>query len=176
MGTQTCVVLWPFNSPAWKEGDELAATLNPARARRAQAAARATPHNRVYFCKCTRVIAPLVLSPVCSMADRNSRSSVKKKDKKAETQTNDDKEKVLKKAEKAAKTPEKTPEQPEQKRNGENGGATGGEAGSGEENGQFQPIELPPFEIVTGWVQLNTHTCFTLNTPSYWVIASCFVS
>ncbi|XP_029012915.1 C-_U-editing enzyme APOBEC-2b [Betta splendens] len=92
------------------------------------------------------------------MADRNSRFSAKKKDKKVENQTNDDKEKVVKKPDKAAKTPEKTSEktpektseQPEQKRNGEGGGATGGEAGNSEENGQFQPIELPPFEIVTG--------------------------
>ncbi|XP_026223862.1 C-_U-editing enzyme APOBEC-2b [Anabas testudineus] len=96
------------------------------------------------------------------MADRNSRLTVKRKEKKVENKTNDEKdkekdkgkEKAGKKPDKAAKKPEKTPDQPktdeEQKRNGESGGATGGETVNSEENGEFQPIELPPFEIVTG--------------------------
>nr|XP_046252051.1 C->U-editing enzyme APOBEC-2-like isoform X4 [Scatophagus argus] len=91
------------------------------------------------------------------MADRSSRFSVKKKEKKAENKTNDEKdqekENISKKPEKLAKKPEKAPEQPktgEEKRNGASGGATGVEANNGEENGDFQPIELPPFEIVTG--------------------------
>ncbi|KAM9351257.1 C-_U-editing enzyme APOBEC-2b [Symphorus nematophorus] len=97
------------------------------------------------------------------MADRNSRFSVKKKEKKVENKTNDEKEKdkekgkekIVKKPDKVVKKPEKTPEQPpktdeEKKKNGESGGATGAEANNTEENGEFQPIELPPFEIVTG--------------------------
>ncbi|XP_034732657.1 C-_U-editing enzyme APOBEC-2b [Etheostoma cragini] len=97
------------------------------------------------------------------MADRNSRVSVKRKEKKVENKTNDDKDKEKEKekhvkkpdklVKKPEKTPEKTPEQPkmdEEKRNGESGGATGAEAINSEENGEFQPIELPPFEIVTG--------------------------
>ncbi|XP_008302304.1 C-_U-editing enzyme APOBEC-2b [Stegastes partitus] len=95
------------------------------------------------------------------MADRNSRSGVKRKEKKVENKTNDDKdkekekgkEKTVKKPDKLAKKPEKTPEQPkadEEKENGQSEGATGAEANNGEENGEFQPIELPPFEIVTG--------------------------
>ncbi|XP_029975330.1 C-_U-editing enzyme APOBEC-2b [Salarias fasciatus] len=93
------------------------------------------------------------------MADRNSRFSVKKKEKKVENKGSDDKEKekvkekTLKKPEKPVKKPEKTPEQPkadEKKKNGESEAAAGAEAKSSEENGEFQPIELPPFEIVTG--------------------------
>ncbi|XP_053174254.1 C-_U-editing enzyme APOBEC-2b [Scomber japonicus] len=99
------------------------------------------------------------------MADRNSRFSVKKKEKKVENKTNDDKdkdkekgkEKLVKKPDKLTKkpekTPEKTPEEPkvdEEKRNGEGDGAKGAEAPNNEENGEFEPIELPPFEIVTG--------------------------
>ncbi|CAK6951515.1 C-/U-editing enzyme APOBEC-2b [Scomber scombrus] len=103
------------------------------------------------------------------MADRNSRFSVKKKEKKVENKTNDDKdkdkekgkEKLVKKPDKLTKkpektpetTPEKTPEQPtvdEEKRNGEGDGAKGAEAPNSEENGEFEPFELPPFEIVTG--------------------------
>ncbi|XP_070825077.1 C-_U-editing enzyme APOBEC-2b isoform X2 [Chaetodon trifascialis] len=89
------------------------------------------------------------------MADRNSRFSVKKKETKAENKANDDKgkEKTVKKPDKLAKKPETTPEQPqagEEKRNGASEGATGAEAKNSEENGEFQPIELPPFEIVTG--------------------------
>lgn len=140
-------------------------------------------HNGIYFCKCTRVITPLtlsalLLSPSLSlsnthshkiMADRHSRLSVKKKEKKVENKTNDEKdkekekekgkEKIVKKPDKLVKKPEKTPEQPttdEEKRNGESEGATGAEAKTGEENGEFQPIELPPFEIVTGWVRCKT--------------------
>lgn len=129
------------------------------------------------------------------MADRNSRFSVKRKEKKVENQTNDEKdkekergkEKVVKKPDKAVKKPEKTPEQPktdEEKRNGEGGGATGGEAANSEENAEFQPIELPPFEIVTGWVRFNTYTtkvivtyirtCFTLEHTQLLVIGVSF--
>lgn len=97
------------------------------------------------------------------MADRNSRFTVKKKETKVENKASDDKgkEKAVKKPDKVVKKPEKTPEQPnagEEKRNGATGGATGAEASNSEENGEFQPIELPPFEIVTGWVRFNTHT------------------
>ncbi|XP_010745464.2 C-_U-editing enzyme APOBEC-2b [Larimichthys crocea] len=95
------------------------------------------------------------------MADRNSRLSVKKKEKKVENKTNDDKdkekekgkEKTVKKPDKPVKKPEKTSDQPktdDEKRNGESEGATGAGANNTEENGEFQPIELPPFEIVTG--------------------------
>ncbi|GLD46133.1 probable C-_U-editing enzyme APOBEC-2 [Lates japonicus] len=96
------------------------------------------------------------------MADRNSRLSAKKKEKKVENKTNDEKdkekdkgkEKTVKKPDKPAKKPEKTPEQPsvadEEKTKEESGEATGAEAANSEENGEFQPIELPPFEIVTG--------------------------
>ncbi|XP_047447281.1 C-_U-editing enzyme APOBEC-2b [Mugil cephalus] len=86
------------------------------------------------------------------MADRNSRLSVKKKEKKVETKANDEKEKPTKKPEKAVTKPEKTPEQAktdEEKTNGESAEATGAEAKAGE-NGEFEPIELPPFEIITG--------------------------
>ncbi|XP_029361598.1 C-_U-editing enzyme APOBEC-2b [Echeneis naucrates] len=92
------------------------------------------------------------------MADRNSRLSVKKKEKKAETKSNDDKDKETgqrgkeKNVKKPDKPVKKTPEQTktEKETNGESGGATGTEVAAGEENGEFQPIELPPFEIVTG--------------------------
>lgn len=78
-----------------------------------------------------------------------------------ESKPNDDKdkekekgkEKSVKKPEKLVKKSEKTPEQPkteEEKKNGQSEGAKGAEANNGEENGEFQPIELPPFEIVTG--------------------------
>lgn len=101
------------------------------------------------------------------MADRNSRVSVKKKEKKVENKTNDEKdkekekgkEKIVKRPDKLVKKTETTPEKPktdEEKTNGESGGATGAEAVNSEENGEFQPIELPPFEIVTGWVRFNT--------------------
>ncbi|KAL6119608.1 apobec2 [Pungitius sinensis] len=103
------------------------------------------------------------------MADRNSRVTVKRKEKKLENKTNDEKEKEKTKgkekvkdkgkeknennSDKPSKKPEKTGEQPktdEEKRNGESGGATGAEATNSDESGEFQPIELPPFEIVTG--------------------------
>lgn len=91
------------------------------------------------------------------MADRNSRFSVKKKEKKVENKTNDEKdkekEKILKKPEKLVKKPEKTPEQTAgEMGNKKSEGATGAEASNSEEKGEFQPMELPPFEIVTGWV------------------------
>lgn len=96
------------------------------------------------------------------MADRNSRVSVGKKEKKVENKANEEKGKAVKKSEKLVKKTEKTPEQPkpgEEKRNGGNGGTPGAEA-------DFQPIELPPFEIVTGWVWFLFHTfqsiCHTL--------------
>ncbi|KAM3871815.1 C-_U-editing enzyme APOBEC-2b [Diretmus argenteus] len=106
------------------------------------------------------------------MADRNSQLSVKRKEKKVENKTHEEKdkekekvkEKTVKKSDKPLKkpdkpvkkpekTPEKTPEQPkaeEEKRNGGDAEATGAEGTKKEENGEFQPIELPPFEIVTG--------------------------
>lgn len=122
------------------------------------------------------------------MADRNSRLTVKRKEKKVENKTNDEKdkekdkgkEKAGKKPDKAAKKPEKTPDQPktdeEQKRNGESGGATGGETVNSEENGEFQPIELPPFEIVTGWVRFNPYTTKVTVTDSrtYWLVSVFF--
>ncbi|XP_028265659.1 C-_U-editing enzyme APOBEC-2b [Parambassis ranga] len=91
------------------------------------------------------------------MADRNSRISVKRKEKKVENKTTDEQDKEKDKG-KAAKKPlkkaEKSNEQPkadeEKKTNGESEGATGPEPNNSEENGEFQPIELPPFEIVTG--------------------------
>ncbi|XP_068601318.1 C-_U-editing enzyme APOBEC-2b [Brachionichthys hirsutus] len=94
------------------------------------------------------------------MADRNNRFNVKKKEKKVENKTNDEKDKEkgkgndknLKKAEKPVKKPEKSPEQPKpgEKKPEESGGATGAEAKASEGSGEFQPLELPPFEIVTG--------------------------
>lgn len=114
------------------------------------------------------------------MADRNSRFSVKKKEKKVENKTNDDKdkdkekgkEKLVKKPEKLTKKTEKIPEQPkadEEARNGESDGAKGAEASNNEENGEFEPFELPPFEIVKGFVRLYTYTtkklaCLTSHT------------
>uniref|UniRef100_A0A3Q3QTF7 CMP/dCMP-type deaminase domain-containing protein n=1 Tax=Monopterus albus TaxID=43700 RepID=A0A3Q3QTF7_MONAL len=82
------------------------------------------------------------------MADKNSRISVKRKEKKVESKTNDEaekgKEKMVKKPDKNVKKPEKTPEQPEKDEEKKN------EESEGDENGEFQPIELPPFEIITG--------------------------
>lgn len=101
------------------------------------------------------------------MADRN-RFSVKKKDK-VESKANDGKEKgkekILKKAEKAVKNAEKPAEQPKveaEKKNQENGGATGQEVNKSEEKEDFQPIELPPFEIVTGWVFFITRILISM--------------
>lgn len=95
------------------------------------------------------------------MADRN-RFSVKKKEK-LESKGNDGKEKgkekSLKKPEKPVKNAEKPDEQPKvegQKNNQENGGAAGTEVNKSEEKEDFQPMELPPFEIVTGWVYFVT--------------------
>lgn len=63
------------------------------------------------------------------------------------------KENFLKKPEKLVKKPEKTPEQMDgETQNKKSEGATGTEASNSEEKGEFQPMELPPFEIVTGWV------------------------
>ncbi|KAJ4934571.1 hypothetical protein JOQ06_007363 [Pogonophryne albipinna] len=105
------------------------------------------------------------------MADSNSRVTVKRKEKKVENKAKDEKdkekekgkgkEKVVKKPDKpvkpvkTVKKEETTPEQPkaeEEKTNEESEGATGAEpeANVSEENGEYQPIELPPFEIVTG--------------------------
>ncbi|KAF0036248.1 C-_U-editing enzyme APOBEC-2b [Scophthalmus maximus] len=102
------------------------------------------------------------------MADRNSRSSAKKKEKKVENKANEEKdkdkekgkEKTVKKPDKVVKKPETTPEEPKtnkEKTNGESGEAAaaaaaeaGAEVANGEDKGEFQPIELPPFEIVTG--------------------------
>lgn len=109
------------------------------------------------------------------MADRNSRFSVKRKEKKAESKTNSEKDKekekvnenTAKKPEKPQKKPEKVPEQPktdEEKRNGESEGAAGADAKSSDENGEFQPIELPPFEIVTGWVKFTAYAIKEFKT------------
>lgn len=91
-----------------------------------------------------------------TMADRN-RFSVKEKDKvenKANHGKEKGKEKSLKKTEKPVKKAEKPAEQPKveaEKKNQENiGAAVGGEVNKSEEKEDFQPIELPPFEIVTG--------------------------
>uniref|UniRef100_A0A3B3ZFB9 CMP/dCMP-type deaminase domain-containing protein n=1 Tax=Periophthalmus magnuspinnatus TaxID=409849 RepID=A0A3B3ZFB9_9GOBI len=93
------------------------------------------------------------------MADR-SRIGAKKKEKSDEKALDKDKtkeknakkpDKVVKKSEKLPeKTLEKTSEQSkadEESRTTEAEGATGS---TNEENGEFQPIELPPFEIVKG--------------------------
>lgn len=109
------------------------------------------------------------------MADRNSRFSVKRKEKKAESKTNSEKDKekekvnenMAKKPEKPQKKPEKVPEQPkkdEEKRNGESEGAAGADAKNSDENGEFQPIELPPFEIVTGWVKFTAYAIKEFKT------------
>lgn len=89
------------------------------------------------------------------MADRN-RSSVKKKEK-VESKANDGKEKGK---EKSSKKPDKPPKVEAEKKNQENGGATGTEVNKSEENEDFQPMELPPFEIVTGWVLFH---CMALS-------------
>lgn len=81
-----------------------------------------------------------------------------------ENKSNEEKDKDKEKGkrpEKPVKKPEKTTEQPKtekEKSNGANGGAAGAEANSNGENGEFQPIELPPFEIVTGWVRFKTYS------------------
>lgn len=93
------------------------------------------------------------------MADRN-RFSVKKKEK-VESKANDGKEKGK---DKSSKKPEKPPKVEAEKKNQENGGATGTEVNKSEENEDFQPIELPPFEIVTGWVLFY---CMALSAFHY---------
>ncbi|XP_067096978.1 C-_U-editing enzyme APOBEC-2b [Osmerus mordax] len=133
------------------------------------------------------------------MADRNAgRPIVKKKEKKSENKTDKEKEKEkeekdkgVKKPDKTAKKSEKSEEQPqtqEEKKKEGDGGAGAGEGAEGkmdgvEENGEFQPIDLPPFEIVTG-EQMNpfyfkfqfrnveyssgrnkTFLCFRVETP-----------
>ena len=103
------------------------------------------------------------------MADRNTgRSSTKKKEKtnsKPLEEKEKDKTKAVKKTqEKPAKKPEKSPKQPakgeeggvEEKKKAGDGEAVGvAEAKDQGDGGDFEPIELPPFEIVTGWVDLN---------------------
>ncbi|XP_077369725.1 C-_U-editing enzyme APOBEC-2b [Festucalex cinctus] len=105
---------------------------------------------------------PLPLHPTLScsykiMADRTSRVSVKRKEKKVENKTNDDKEqeqtKSVKKQDKVAKKPETTSEPcavDEDKRNGEAAGAASNQVKKNDGNGEYEPIELPPFEIITG--------------------------
>lgn len=83
------------------------------------------------------------------MADRNSRFSVKKKEKKVENKVNEDKEQNLKKLDQLGKNAEVSRSEGE-KKSLESGGATGAQAQNSEGNGEFQPFELPPFEIVTG--------------------------
>lgn len=88
------------------------------------------------------------------MADRNSRSGAKKKEKKNEEKEEKTKEKSTKKPDKVVKKPEKLPEKtPEQSKASEDkktGEAEESKGATSEENGDFQPIELPPFEIVKG--------------------------
>lgn len=101
------------------------------------------------------------------MADKSSRLGVRRKEKTAETKAKEEKdkekakEKAVKSSDKPGKKQENTPEQQktdEKKTNGESEGATGAAANNSEDNGEFQPIELPPFEIVTGWVRFNRDT------------------
>lgn len=82
------------------------------------------------------------------MADRTSRLGVRRKEKTAESKVNDERDKDKVK-EKAVKKPEPS-KADEKKSNGETGGATGAEAKTSEGAEEFQPVELPPFEIVTG--------------------------
>ncbi|XP_053280727.1 C-_U-editing enzyme APOBEC-2b [Pleuronectes platessa] len=97
------------------------------------------------------------------MADRNSRLSAKK-------EKGNGKEKSVKKPEKVVKKPENTPEQPkteEEKRNGESAGASGAEVADSEEKSEFQPIELPPFEIVTGELMSQFYFKFQFRNVEY---------
>lgn len=93
------------------------------------------------------------------MADRTSRLGIKRKEKTVESKVNDErdkdkgKENTVKKPDRLVKKDEKSPESAEaeqKKRNGATEGAAGAEAKNSEDNGDFQPVELPPFEIVTG--------------------------
>ncbi|KAM8754906.1 C-_U-editing enzyme APOBEC-2b [Acanthopagrus schlegelii] len=107
------------------------------------------------------------------MADRNSRLSARKKENKVENKSNEEKDKDKEKGkrpEKPVKKPEKTPEQPKtekEKPSGANGGAAGAEANSNGENGEFQPIELPPFEIVTGELMTPFYFKFQFRNVEY---------
>lgn len=103
------------------------------------------------------------------MADRNRAQGGKRKDKKADNKSLEEKtkEKTGKKVEKIPKQPAKVEEEEkgeaEKKKKEEAGGGDGGgggEAAAGAEttDGDFQPMELPPFEIVTGWVSRSTQT------------------
>uniref|UniRef100_A0AAV2LYQ9 CMP/dCMP-type deaminase domain-containing protein n=1 Tax=Knipowitschia caucasica TaxID=637954 RepID=A0AAV2LYQ9_KNICA len=85
------------------------------------------------------------------MADR-SRIGAKKKDKKCEEKEKT-KEKNVEKPDKVVKKSQKLPEKmPEQSKSEESRTATdeGATGTATEGNGEFQPIELPPFEIVKG--------------------------
>uniref|UniRef100_A0A1A8LLF7 Apolipoprotein B mRNA editing enzyme, catalytic polypeptide-like 2 n=1 Tax=Nothobranchius pienaari TaxID=704102 RepID=A0A1A8LLF7_9TELE len=89
------------------------------------------------------------------MADRTSRLGVKRKEKTVENSEEKETgtEKIVKKPDKGGKKQEKAPEgskADEKKKNGESGGATGAEANKSEDNGEYQAIELPPFEIIKG--------------------------
>nr|XP_057939884.1 C->U-editing enzyme APOBEC-2-like [Doryrhamphus excisus]XP_057939885.1 C->U-editing enzyme APOBEC-2-like [Doryrhamphus excisus] len=90
------------------------------------------------------------------MADRNSRVSVKRKEKKTENKPTDEKEKekgkgLKRQQDKVVKKPEKVPAPvEEEKTNGNAGGAAGEEVKKNDGNGEFVPFELPPFEIVVG--------------------------
>ncbi|KAF6716067.1 putative C-_U-editing enzyme APOBEC-2 [Oryzias melastigma] len=110
------------------------------------------------------------------MADRSSRLGVKRKEKKVENKPNEEKdkdkgkEKMAKKPDRPGKKQEKTPEPPradEEKTNGESEGATGAEANQSEDNGEFQPIELPPFEIVTGDLMSPFYFKFQFRNVEY---------
>ncbi|XP_076022711.1 C-_U-editing enzyme APOBEC-2b [Genypterus blacodes] len=112
------------------------------------------------------------------MADRNSKPSVKKKEKKVDNKEKEKakeakaKEPTVKKTDKVAKTPEKAAEQPVataegEKKNGDNGGAAGAEGNNKEENGEFQPIELPPFEIVKGEQMSQFYFKFQFRNVEY---------
>ncbi|XP_061592056.1 C-_U-editing enzyme APOBEC-2b [Cololabis saira] len=114
------------------------------------------------------------------MADRTNRLGVKRKEKKVEDKAKDEKdkekekgkEKALKKPDKPVKKQEKTektepPKAAEEKTNGESEGATAAEANNNEDNGEFQPIELPPFEIVTGELMSPFYFKFQFRNVEY---------
>nr|XP_061803551.1 C->U-editing enzyme APOBEC-2-like [Nerophis lumbriciformis] len=88
------------------------------------------------------------------MADRTSRVNAKRKEKKTEDKTNDEKGKdKARKQDKVGKKMEMTPEPceaTEDKRNGEAAGAVGVQVKKSDGDGEFEPIELPPFEIIAG--------------------------
>ena len=111
------------------------------------------------------------------MADKNSRLSVKRKEKKVESKTDDEKEKAkgkdkaVKKPDKVGKKPECGPEKPKEEvkktgKDGEKEKPGGAEGMETDENGEYQPIELPPFEIITGWViEQKPHCVFAAVFP-----------